>query len=241
MKGHPGVLYIDSNEPEHIATALKPAQTVAYVEINTWGKADYYMVDPLENERMVERKQFSEALSDIDAVEEQLQRHLAECDELTLLIEGVALPTAAGAKTYKLHEKGMWVLDFEFKRSPNLWHRWNAFKYSLWHNQGVQVEEVSHWTGTCDFISTWYKKANDPTSTTLQRYIIPHVPPFDKNPHIDNLCRLKDVGIREVTAIKLIAELGTFHAVVTAPFSTLVGIMGGAWTRKFFETIGRIE
>jgi hypothetical protein len=250
MKGHPGVLYIDSNEPQAIAAGLSPIMPTTVAPINTWGKADYYWVDAAGNERMVERKQIGEALSDINTVEEQLQRHLHECDELTLLVEGVAMPTSRGAHIFEYNQRGYrdsagdyreqgWYPGYEFKQQAKLWSRWHSFKYSLWHNAGVHVEEVSHWKGTVECISTAWTKSMDPSNTTLNRYVVPHMPPFHKNPHIDNLCRMQGLGLGEATAIKLIEEFGTVHGVMTAKYTDLVGIMGGAWAKKFLAGIGR--
>ena len=239
MKGQPGILMVDHFEPDVIVNGLMPAVPTVVLPLNSgWNKADYYMVDPAGNERMKERKQLSEALSDIDAVEEQLGRHLHECDELTLLVEGVGMPTPAGVQIYE-YKDSRWVKGHTFDRQPQLWKRWTAFKYSLIHNAGVQVEETVHWHSTVQNISTWFQKSMDPTSTTMSRYVIPHMKPFHKDPHIDNLCRMKGMDIGETTAIKLIAELGTIHGVMTARYSDLVGIMGGAWTRQFLEAIGR--
>lgn len=240
MKGQPGVLMIDQHEPPAIVTGLSQVNTVSVLPLNlTWDKADYYMVDvPQENERMVERKQLSEALSDLNAVEEQLGRQLHHCDELTLLVEGVGMPTATGVQIYT-YKSGQWEKGYEHKNQPALWKRWTSFKHALRHNAGVEVEETAHWYGTVQFLGTWFDRANDPTSTTLKRYIIPHMPPFHRDPHVDNLCRLKGYGIGEATAIKLVEEFGSFYGVVTAEFADLVGVMGGAWTRKFFEASGR--
>lgn len=239
MKGHSDILYIDHYEPDAIAAGLcQSTSTTVRVPLNTWGKADYYMVDLLENERMIERKQLSEALSDLDAVEEQLSRHLHECDELTLLVEGLGMPTPEGVQTYK-YASGRWRDGHKHEHQPKLWKRWMGFKHSLRHNVGVEVEETAHWWGSVQFISTWFHKSMSPTSTTMRRYAIPHMAPFHKNLQVDNLCRLKDVGIGESTAIKLVGEFGSVYGVIAAKYTDLVGVMGGAWTRAFFETIGR--
>ncbi len=239
MKGQPGVLMIDHFEPDAIVNGLIPTVPTAVLPLNSgWSKADYYMVDPAGNERMVERKQLSEAISDLNAVEEQLGRHLHECNELTLLVEGVAMPTPTGVQIYD-YKDGRWVRGYEHRNQPQLWKRWSGLKYSLIHNAGIQVEEVSHWHGTVQFLATWFQKSMDPTSTTMSRYVIPHMKPFHKDPHVDNLCRMKGMDIGEATAIKLVEELGTFYGVMNARYVDLVGIMGGAWTRQFFEAIGR--
>ena len=240
MKGHPGLLYMDHFEPTQIRDRLNEVTPVAWVPLNTWEKADYYLVDLQGNERMVERKQLSEALSDLDAVEAQLGEHIRECDELTLLVEGVGVPTASGVQTYT-YANGAWSEGYAHTRQPQLWSRWCGFKHSLRHHAGVEVEEVSHWYCTVQWLHTWFKKSLDPTSTTLQRYVIPHIPPMNKDSQVDNLCRLRGMGMGEKTALQLIGEFGTIHGVMTAGYADLVGLMGGAWTRKFLKAIGREE
>ena len=137
MKGLPGILYIDSFEPDAIAGGLKPIMPSTVVPVNTWGKADYYWVDIAGNERMIERKQIGEALGDLNAVEEQLQRHLHECDELTLLVEGVALPTQDGVQVYDYRDEQWdtgqrwmqpgWYKGYAHRKQPKLWSRWHSF------------------------------------------------------------------------------------------------------------------
>ena len=238
MNASPGILYIDTFEPSRIVAGAEPVVPTQVTSLNLeYDKADYYLIDPLANVRMIERKQTSEALSDLDGLEEQLGRHLHHCDELTLLVEGVAKPMAGGVQTYKFKD-GRWI-DGYFHKQQNLWSRWNAFKYILWHDCGIHVEEVSHWQGTLAYLITWFKRAQDPDSQVLKRYIIPHMPPFHKNPHIDNLMRLKGFRIGQATAVELINEFGTFAAVMNAPRSDLVAVKGGAWTRNYFEATGR--
>jgi len=102
VRGEPDFLYADNNELSEILDALRPAvPNLVIAPLNlSYGKADYYWINQSGAETMKERKQISEALSDIDAVEEQMQKHLGECDELELIVEGVALPTPDGVQTF---------------------------------------------------------------------------------------------------------------------------------------------
>jgi len=242
-----GVLYIDHFEPIHIIESIRTVvEVVAVVPLNTWGKADYYWIDMQGNERMYERKQISEALSDLNAVEEQLGRHLRECDELGLVVEGVAVPLASGVQIYRVDNNlTTFRRGYEHKNQASLWDRWEAFKWSLWHECGVYVAEVSTWLGTARHIVKAFQQSYKTEHTTLQRYVTPHIPPYDLNPHIDNLCRIKghkegrNWGIGEKGAKILIDEFETYYNVITAKYSDLVGLMGGTWTRSFFEAIGR--
>lgn len=242
MKGQQGILYVDNNEPTNIINALRPAvENLVVGPLNlSYDKADYYWVDIKNNERMRERKQLTEALSDIDAVDEQLQRHLHNCDELGLIVEGVGAPTIDGIQAYALTEdKRFYRPAWKHGKQPQLMSRWHSFKWSLRHGCGVLVEQTSHWSETVYSILADYNESMKPEHGTLSHYTHEHMPAWSRNLHIENLTRLKDLRIGEVAATKLIKEFGTFHAVINAGYADLVAIMGGTWTRNFLAKIGK--
>ncbi len=241
-KGEPGILYIDQHEPDIIVNLMRQViPKVAVVPLNaSWAKADFYWVDPAGNERMYERKQLAEALGDLNGVEEQLHRHLSNCDELSLIIENPGMPTMNGVQTFKLSgDRTRFINAYEFKNQKGLWTRYEAIKWSLWHECGIYVAEVSHLAITVRHISNAYIQSYKDEHRTLNRYVVPHITPLDKDIHIENLMRLKNCGIGEVTARKLVEAFTTFHAVISASYTDLIVVMGGDWTRHFFSTIGR--
>ncbi len=252
LKGQPGILYIDQHEPSNIVDVVRPAlpSVVSGIPLNTsYGKADYYWLNFESKESMRERKQIGEAISDIDAVDEQMQRHLHNCDELELIAEGVAMPTPDGVQTYKISKDGRFFRpDYQFKNQPQLWARWEAFKWDLWHDCNIAVIETNSWEQTAHHIVTSFKQSQKPNHHTLKRYTheyMPkwitqeHIKEWKRNPHIDNLVRLKGLRIGEVTATKLIKRFDTFFAVMNAPYAELVGVMGGKFAEQFLKGIGR--
>jgi hypothetical protein len=242
MKGEQGVLYVDSNEPDNIIDGLRPAVdrlVVAPLNIS-FGKADYYWLNVVGNEVMVERKQTGEALADIDSVDEQLQRHLHNCDELSLLVEGIGVPTASGVQTYKLSKDGKYFIQsFNYDKQPQLWARWESYKWALWHDAGVFVAETNHWSHTVHHILTCYNQSQKVEHSALKHYTHEHMKPWTRNLQVENLTRLRGLNIGEVTALKLIKEFKTFGGVMNASYTDLVGIMGGKFTKQFLMGIGR--
>lgn len=117
---------------------------------------------------------------------------------------------------------------------------YEAWKWGL-RAAGVQVIETSCLELTARAVAGAYAASMKLEHTTLRRYVTPHIPPFDPDIHVDNLARLKDCGIGVERAQKLVKQLGTFYAVLTAPRAKLHSIIGMAVTKKLWETLGRVE
>jgi len=242
MRGESGFFYADNNELSEILNALRPTvPDLIIAPLNlSYNKADYYWINQADKETMKERKQISEALSDIDAVEEQLQHHLGECDELELIVEGIALPVPDGVQTYHLSKDGRFFIQgYHHRNQPGLWARWESFKWNLWHEDGIYVAETNHWQQTVQYLAASYRMSLTADHTTLKRYTIEHIPQMDRNPHVDNLMRLKRLDIGPKRAQTLVDDHDTMYGVLTASYVDLVGEQGGPWVEKFFKGIGR--
>ena len=232
---------IDIFEPDlikHMLGQVIPDLIVA--SINSLGSyPDYYWTDVQGNGRGWERKQVGEALSDLDAVEEQLNRELSRCDELTLVVENPWLPLPDGIQTYMLtRDKGFFRPDYAFVRQPGLVARYEGFKDSL-RKAGIAVIETSHMEVTAHAIAAAYRGSNKEHRTTLRRYLNPHIAPFSPNLHIENLMRLKGMNIGEKRAKQAIERYGTFWAVVSKDYKLLAHLWGKTVAKHFMETIGR--
>lgn len=234
----PKILYSDTHEPLNIVRGLKTTVASVQLPLNENNKADYYWLDLLDKQRMEERKQLGEVLSDLDGFEEQMHRHLGECDELSAVIEGVPEFKPDGVQVYS-YQGGRLKKGHRFTKQPYLWQRWEALKWSLWHECGVYVAEVSGWEQTVRHLVAAFKASYVKEHTTLKRYTVPHITQTVKNPHVDNLMRLKGLRIGEVNAKRLIARFKTFAGVMNAKEVDLIGTMGGAWTKNFMKGVGR--
>jgi hypothetical protein len=238
------VLYMDEFEPDEMMALLKQSSSVVQIPLNRRGNADYWWTDINDNARQWERKQCGEAVSDLDAVEEQLNRELSTCNELTLVVEGIMQPTPRGVHTYRLSRDGSYFHPYteiprpEAKPQPGLWLRWQMLKQGLKY-AGVQVVETPSIISTAAAISAAFHSSMKPEHTTLRRYVQPHIAPFSNDPHVDNLARIKGAGIGPGQAKKLVARYKTFHGAVTAHKLTLIQVLGRKSAYKFMSAIGR--
>ena len=230
----PKILYSDNNEPANITNALRKRAPSHKGPLNNNGKADYYWIKLDNKQHMNERKQFAEALGDLDGLEEQLHRHLGECDELTLSVEGIPYVTDSGVMVYELVE-GRLRKRHRFDKSPYLWQRWEALKWSLIHKCGIVVVEPRDWIQTVEYLIADFKASYEPEHTTLRRYTIPHIAQMSKNPHIDNLMRLHGLRIGEATAKRLVQRFGTLANVFKASEPELIAVMGKPWVDNFIK------
>lgn len=237
----PEVFYCDVFEPnDTIVSGVKACVPAVQLPLNEAGYADYMWLNLAKKTVMWERKQLGEALSDLDALEEQLHKHLGNCDELNLVVEGVGHGTSTGAQMCKRTNQG-WTDKggHLFTRQSGLWARWQKLKWCLWHECGVYVACVDTWEETMWTLVTAFKACMEEKHLTLQRYTVPHIPQMSKNKHVDNLIRLKGVRIGEVTAEKLIKKYGTLQNVLKASEAELVGLMGGPWASNWVNTVGK--
>lgn len=248
-------LWVDDYEPKEILPLLKQSLEAIHAPLNHQGYADYMWLDRLEWRRQWERKQLIEYLGDMDGVEEQLNKEMKTCDELVLVIEGIGLPTPQGVQAYTLnfnerrnktqhyspsfHYPPQKMLDSGKARPrPGLWTEYEGRKWGL-RAQGVQVIETSGLVGTAMALMGAYVSSMKEEHTTFKRYLVPHILPFDPNPHIDNLARLSKTGVGVERAKKAIAEFGSFYEVIIAHESRLAKLWGPAIAKRFLTVIGR--
>lgn len=238
-------LFVDSNEPvSHEVGLRNTIASVVRAPLNAHGKADYYWTDIEGLVRQVERKQFSEALGDLESLEEQLNRELATCDELMLIVENVGLPTFNGMQFYKTSGQGTSLRkDFAFTKQPNLYARWQGLKWGLRH-QGVLVIETPSAETSIWEIAYAYKASMKTEHTTFRRYVTPHVQPFNPNNHVQNLLMLRGknnspTGIGPTNAQKLERAYGTLWEILSSDIRVLTSYIGRARARKLLEAVGR--
>jgi hypothetical protein len=242
------MIWVDVFEPKEILPLLSQSVTVSQISLNHQGFADYMWTDVQNNIRQWERKQFIECVSDLDAVEEQLNHHLNYCQELTLVIENVGVSTAQGVQEYR--RKGVFFTgQYQFpdpkliklgraRPQPGLWSKFEAWKSGL-RAQGVLVVETTELEHTASALVAAYNGSMREERTTLQRYLTPHIPPFHPDIHVDNLARLKGTRVGIERAKQAITKYGTVYGVLTADREGLETLWGKAVTKSFLEGIGR--
>lgn len=236
----PGIMWADVFEPDHIVDPLERVIPVVVESINSQGYADYAWKDIKKHIKQWERKQIAEALSDLDGLEEQLNRELITCDELTLVVENPYLATPDGIQTYQYHMdktgKVWFVPGHRFTKQPNLIGRWEGLKAGL-RMAGVDVIEVPHMSVTVQALAAAFNSSMKEEHTTFRRYLRVHIPPMSPNIHVENLMRIKGANLGPVRAQKAVAEYGTFYRVVTADIRRLYTLWGKGVAENFFKIV----
>ncbi len=230
--------YIDVHEPVLMKSLLAQVGFQQY-DLNGAGWADYYWENAEGRVRHVERKTWGE-LSDLDAVEEQLHRHLTKNPEasLTWLLEGVATPSDHGFTTYKeAHSRGnaLFVANSSQHRPLKLIFSW---LYGI--GKFVEVVQTSSLLATATFLTAMYQSDQKAASehTTLQRYYKQVT--WHPNPQVSKLMSVGD-GIGSVRAEALIRKFGTLWGVLEADPVEIARVpgIGLATAKKLLQRVGR--
>jgi ERCC4-type nuclease len=227
---------IDTHEPS-LAKALLGQIGFQQYGLNDLGWADYYWTDLQGEARHLERKTWGE-LSDLDGVEEQIQRHLTKQPQakLTWALEGVVVPSQDGYTIYKeTSSKGriLFVATNQQRRPLKMVHSW---LYQI--GKYVEVHYTSSLLSTVNLITAMYQADQKPDHTTLHRYY--RKVNWHPNPQVAKLMSTAD-GIGPVKAQAIIERFGTLWAVFNAdPYmiATVPGI-GISTARRILAQAGR--
>lgn len=187
------IMLVDEFEPDEIEILLAQTHTVSRLPLNRSGMADYSWRNYSDKVEHVERKQVGEILSGLEAVEYQLTEELNTSPYLTLLIQGVALPSADGIDTYlppKNNRGGMLVRARHYK-TP--WVRYEGWLVAL-EMRGIRVWRVPDLAAVAIALDRLYVHTRNPESMILQRHL--KVPTgFHPNPYVQTLMGIKGADI----------------------------------------------
>lgn len=198
------ILLIDEYEPDEVETLLAQSLKVARVPLNRSGLADYSWRNYANKVEHVERKQVHEILGGFEEVEYQLTREINTSPYLTLLIQGVALPSADGIDVYQppkgVNAKGGILYRAKHYKTP--WARYEGWLAAL-DVKGIRIWRVPNIEGVVIALERLYVHTRTPDSLILQRHL--KVPTgFHPNPHVHTLMGITNAGIGPKLAEALI-------------------------------------
>ena len=254
------MLFVDQFEPYNIWELLTQSVPVTQMVLNHGpiGYADYLWFANDGHRIQVERKQIDEILSDMDKVEEQLQRELGNgVEETILLIERICEPVCNNPSAVQSYNKPLeWqlnilkkILKHEDILVPT--HIYNVSYTGLqaWKSQldkcGITIVETFDWRSTAHTLVALYRNSLKQEHTTLRRYIKDKITTTERNPHILNLMGIKDGGVGEEIAKALIVEFGTIYCVMMQDVGDLADVrvnnkrFGETRARKLLKAFGR--
>ena len=237
---HP--LLIDEHEPTSISSLLIKSAPAHIHPLNDSALADYFWFCCDGHTSQIERKQWSELLSQWGEIEEQIRRYMDNADEMGLIVEGGLLPHEVGCETWKVEPS-----NYVIKEKKRIWERpYSEVLAWLWSldRQGITTYFTPHTTATAMAIHAFYLNSQKQEHKTLRRYIKTKPPSWIPNPHIQNLVNLRGKGLRigEVTAAALVERFGTYWGVISRSAEELCEVKGVGQTtaEAIIRSTGRV-
>ena len=229
---------VDIHEPNEAIVFLSPAiPGVSRENLNDKGYADY-LWPTVDGEVHAERKQWSEILSGMDAVEDQLRRQKQAHPDvhLMLIVEGIAVTGYTGTIVYKRSSKeNILVGKGVYPRSLKMVYAW-LYQVSKF----MEVYFTADFPETCTALTAFYHNGQKKEHRTFQRTFkeIEHHP----NPQVKKMMSLIE-GLGPVKATALINKFGTVYNVLTAKPEQLTVVEGIGMTvaRKLLREVGRAD
>jgi ERCC4-type nuclease len=234
-------LVVDVNEPiEKFLTLVMPVVPTVTEALNEALYADYRWLREDGGHTQVERKTWGEILSNVDAVEDQLRRHMKNrpSDRLLFLLEGQIDPQVDGVYVLQKAKQGsVYVHGF---RSGTRIARIYAFLYNA--SEYVEVFQTPNYEATCQFLVQAYKQDQKAPEEhhTFSRYFKKVT--FYPNPQVMQLMGLLP-GLGEVKCEALIAKFTTVWNVLNASPRELQSVpgIGPTLSTNLLRRIGRTD
>ena len=232
-------LHIDVHEPPELPNLIGQSVPVQVHSLNSDGWADYiWETDDAVNQ--LERKTWTDMLTSVSSIEEQLRRQLDAHPEskLMLLVEGIAVPAD--------DMMGGTAIVTRTKAKPNIFYSRRHSYVSLqamyaWLYQVSKYMEVyctPDIEATAKAIVAFYTSDLKGEHKTLHRHIKEIA--FHPNPQVTALMGLIH-GLGPIKGESLIGKFGTVWAVINASPEELATVhgVGPNESRKWLQRLGR--
>lgn len=232
----------DVNEPEEAAKLIQPSIPEAHFRValnaNSW--ADYRWETVDGGWVNVERKTWPEILANVDAVEDQLRRHMKNQPKARLLfiLEGMI----------EMGEMGTWTI--QRAKGGTVWTRGHlsgtrlsrVYSWLYQASRYVEVFQTMNYEQTCSLLVAMYKADQKPDNEhrTFNRYFKKVV--FHPNSQVTRLMGMSP-GLGEVKAEALIEKFGCLWNVLNAQPSELAQVkgIGPGLSKSILQGVGRLD
>lgn len=230
---------VDTHEPSEAFTLLSSSLPETEVApLNDQGFADFLWPCFDLSFKQAERKQWSELLADLDAIEDQLRRQMQAHPDVPLMLiaEGIALTGLSGTLVYKRSRKdAILVNKGTYSKSLNLVYAW-LYQVSKY----IEVYFTADLAATCTALTAFYKADQREEHHTFHRYLKQVT--FHPNPQVVKLMGLAG-GLGPARAEALIKQFGTVWSVLNAEPRQLQGVegIGPKLALKILREVGRAD
>lgn len=206
-------IVMDVFEPDHMYAYLSQMMQVVRFNLVQQNLCDYMWFAIDGHQITLERKTWQDLIHSRDRIEAQLRRATQHTQEVGLIVEGLAEPTADGnTRLYdlRLSKKG----DRYFRESKISKYRYDALESFLWRldKEGISVYNSASMESTAWQLKTFVEASQDMKNTTLKHYIRTKAINWKADPRVRTAMSIYDehgAVLGEIKAKELIKRFGS--------------------------------
>ena len=204
-------IIVDIYEPNFMAQLLSSFMSVQKQNLSQRGLADYFWLALDGHSITIERKEWSDLLSNLNRLEKQLRTATNHADEVGLLVEGVAVPLAGGE--IALYQTGK--NDKYLRRAKISGVKYASVMAYIWQlrrTANITTYFTSTIQATAWALKTFVENSQKKDSPLLQHYVRTRQIKWQSNPMVETLTGIKDRDgyvVGEKKAIELVKQIGS--------------------------------
>ena len=241
------MILVDVHEPDEMVRLLSQALETKQEPLNEWGWSDYVLTTRFGTYQF-SRKQMGELMGDVDNAEKQLVAESRNCENTSLLAEGVIVPTALGCDVYaqsldKPYFRMVHSYGTESRPRPGAYTGLYAWFWQL-EKCGVVTYFTNNLLGSARALVAFHNSAEKSEHQTMHRYLRQRPPVWEPNPQVEALWGLVHplkVGWGVEKCEKLVQHFGSVGKVLWAAPEEVAEVLGikveSAAMRKWLELI----
>lgn len=232
-------LQMDNHEPVALINLIEQSVPSMVTDLNNRGYADFLWQSP-DGPKQLERKTWSDLISSLTSIENQLMRqlHAHEDTKLILLVEGIVVPSDSllGGTASLYQTKGKRNLYYEGSKSKVSMQALFAWLYQV--SKHLEVFQTPTLEATAKAIVAFYSSDQKPEHATFTRHLKEVT--FHPNPQVTSLMGMVP-GLGPIKCEALIARFSTVWRVLTASPAELASVkgIGPNEAAKWLSRIGR--
>jgi len=206
----------DVYEPEYMAQMLSMFMQVQKQNLVQQGLLDYFWFAGDGHSITMERKEWSDLLSNMPRLEKQLRTATNHADEVALIAEGVPIPLAGGEIALFHVGKSDKYLR-RVKISGVKYASVMAYIWQLKRTANITTYFTTTIQATAWALKVFVENSQKQDSTLLQHYVRTRAIKWRSNPMVEIIMGIKDEDgyvVGEKKAIELVEQVGCFWDII---------------------------
>jgi ERCC4-type nuclease len=206
----------DVYEPDYMAQMLSTFMQVQKDNLVQRGLLDYFWFASDGHSITMERKEWSDLLSNLARLEKQLRTATNHADEVGLIVEGIPVPLAGGEiALFQVGKNDKYLR--RTKISGVKYASVMAYIWQLRRTANITTYYTSTIQATAWALKTFVENSQKQDPTLLQHYVRTRQIKWQSNPMVETIMGIKDDDgyvVGEKKAIELVEQIGNLWDII---------------------------